>query len=87
MLLQRYSTIKDTESLLISGQSGNCSLLRSRPPTYFHVSNRIITYMLLCGYTPFRSDDMKELVRQTTEARINFHDLYWKNVSDEGMVS
>ncbi|KAF8472259.1 Pkinase-domain-containing protein [Russula ochroleuca] len=43
----------------------------------------IITYMLLCGYTPFRSDDMKELVRQTTEARINFHDRYWKNVSDE----
>ncbi|KAF8502686.1 kinase-like domain-containing protein, partial [Russula emetica] len=43
----------------------------------------IITYMLLCGYTPFRSDDMKELVRQTTEASINFHDRYWKNVSDE----
>ena len=42
--------------------------------------------MLLCGYTPFRSDDMKEFVRQTTEARINFHDRYWKNVSDEGMV-
>jgi len=43
----------------------------------------VITYMLLCGYTPFRSDDMKELVRQTTEARVNFHDRYWKNVSDE----
>ena len=43
--------------------------------------------MLLCGYTPFRSDDMKELKRQTTEARVNFHDRYWKNVSDEGMVT
>ncbi|KAI0280894.1 kinase-like domain-containing protein [Russula aff. rugulosa BPL654] len=43
----------------------------------------IITYMLLCGYTPFRSEDKKELERQTTEARINFHDRYWKNVSDE----
>ncbi|KAI9461068.1 Pkinase-domain-containing protein [Russula earlei] len=43
----------------------------------------IITYMLLCGYTPFRSDDMKELIRQTMEAKITFHDRYWKNVSDE----
>ncbi|KAI0292056.1 hypothetical protein B0F90DRAFT_1574363, partial [Multifurca ochricompacta] len=45
----------------------------------------IITYVLLCGYSPFRSDDLKELVRQTTEAKttIIFHDRYWKNVSDE----
>ena len=40
--------------------------------------------MLLCGYSPFRSDDMKELVRQTTEAKITFHDRYWNNVSEEG---
>ena len=40
--------------------------------------------MLLCGYTPFRADDMKEVIRQTTEARVDFHDRYWKNVSDEG---
>jgi len=46
---------------------------------------RIITYVLLCGYTPFRADDMKEAIRQTTEARVDFHDRYWKNVSDEGM--
>ena len=50
------------------------------------VRSRAITYMLLCGYTPFRSEDMKEVVRQTTEARVNFHDRYWKNVSDEGML-
>jgi calcium/calmodulin-dependent protein kinase I len=43
----------------------------------------IITYVLLCGYSPFRSDDMKELVRQTTEAKITFHDRYWSNVSEE----
>ncbi|KAH9167908.1 kinase-like domain-containing protein [Lactarius sanguifluus] len=43
----------------------------------------IITYVLLCGYSPFRSDDMKELVRQTTEAKITFHDRYWNNVSEE----
>ena len=45
---------------------------------------RIITYVLLCGYTPFRADDQKEVIRQTTEAMVNFHDRYWKNVSDEG---
>jgi len=46
---------------------------------------RIITYVLLCGgYTPFRADDMKEVIWQTTEARVDFHDGYWKNVSDEG---
>jgi hypothetical protein len=35
-------------------------------------------------YTPFRSDDAKELVRQTTEEMIYIHDRCWKNVSDEG---
>jgi calcium/calmodulin-dependent protein kinase I len=45
---------------------------------------KAITYILLCGSTPFRSDDMKEIVRQTTEARINLHNRYWKNMSDEG---
>jgi len=45
---------------------------------------RIITYVLLCGYMPFRADDMKEVIRQTTEARVNFHDRYWKRFSNEG---
>jgi len=44
----------------------------------------IITYLLLCGYTPFRADDMKEVIWQTTEARVDFHDRYWKRFSDEG---
>ncbi|KAI0033614.1 kinase-like domain-containing protein [Vararia minispora EC-137] len=44
-------------------------------------STGIITYVLLCGYSPFRSDDVKELVRETTEAKIVFHDRYWKSVS------
>ncbi|KAI0059845.1 Pkinase-domain-containing protein, partial [Artomyces pyxidatus] len=43
----------------------------------------IITYVLLCGYSPFRSDDVKALIRETTEAKIEFHARYWKNVSDE----
>lgn len=47
-------------------------------------TSRIITYVLLCGYSPFRSDDIKALVAETTKARIVFHETFWKNVSDEG---
>ncbi|GBE78531.1 Pkinase-domain-containing protein [Sparassis crispa] len=43
----------------------------------------IITYVLLCGYSPFRSDDMQELIRETTEAKFEFHERYWFNVSQE----
>ncbi|KAJ3551283.1 hypothetical protein NM688_g4792 [Phlebia brevispora] len=44
-------------------------------------STGIITYVLLCGYSPFRSDDVKELIRETTEAKVEFHERYWKNIS------
>ncbi|KAF5309518.1 hypothetical protein D9619_012404 [Psilocybe cf. subviscida] len=43
----------------------------------------IITYVLLCGYSPFRSDDTKVLIKETTAAKIEFHERYWKNVSAE----
>lgn len=33
---------------------------------------------------PFRSDDVKELIRETTEAKVEFHERYWKNISQEG---
>jgi len=33
---------------------------------------------------PFRADDMEEVIWQTTEARVNFHGRYWKNVPDKG---
>lgn len=46
-------------------------------------STGIITYVLLCGYSPFRSEDVKELIRETTAANIEFHERYWKNVSEE----
>ncbi|TFK33753.1 kinase-like domain-containing protein [Crucibulum laeve] len=46
-------------------------------------STGIITYVLLCGYSPFRSDDVKVLIAETTAAKIEFHDRYWKNVSME----
>ncbi|CCM01318.1 uncharacterized protein FIBRA_03367 [Fibroporia radiculosa] len=43
----------------------------------------IITYVLLCGYSPFRSDDNAELIRETTEAQVEFHERYWANISAE----
>ncbi|KAG6334858.1 hypothetical protein ID866_4234 [Astraeus odoratus] len=46
-------------------------------------STGIITYVLLCGYTPFRSDDPKDVIKETTEAKFEFHDAYWSKVSDE----
>ena len=50
------------------------------------ISIRVIAYVLLCGYTPFRSDDLKVLVKETAAGNIEFHDRYWKNVSAEGSV-
>ncbi|KAL5495900.1 CMK2_2 [Sanghuangporus weigelae] len=44
-------------------------------------STGIITYVMLCGYSPFRSNDPQELIRETEECRLLFHDRYWKNVS------
>ncbi|GJJ08954.1 hypothetical protein Clacol_003174 [Clathrus columnatus] len=46
-------------------------------------STGIITYVLLCGYTPFRSQEPADLLRDTTAAKVEFHDRYWSNVSEE----
>ncbi|PWN25928.1 Pkinase-domain-containing protein [Jaminaea rosea] len=43
----------------------------------------VITYTMLCGYTPFRSDDPAKLAAETQRGRIDFHDRYWKNISQE----
>lgn len=45
----------------------------------------VITYVLLCGYPPFRSENNQELVRETIRAKIVFHDKFWANVSEDGM--
>lgn len=44
----------------------------------------VIAYTLLCGYSPFRSEDKGELVKETTRGKIVFHERYWKNVSLTG---
>lgn len=43
----------------------------------------VITYVLLCGYWPFRASDPKVLLKEVTEAKIQYHDRYWKNISQE----
>lgn len=47
-------------------------------------NDRVITYVLLCGYQPFRSDDPNEVAKETMRGKIEFHERYWKNVSEEG---
>ncbi|GAM83501.1 hypothetical protein ANO11243_014890 [Dothideomycetidae sp. 11243] len=43
----------------------------------------VITYTLLCGYSPFRSENMADLIEETRHARVIFHERYWKDVSKE----
>lgn len=44
----------------------------------------VITYTLLCGYQPFQAEDQVELVDEITNARYDFHERYWRNISLEG---
>lgn len=43
----------------------------------------VITYTLLCGYSPFRSENMNDLIHECTSGRVVFHDRYWKDVSKD----
>ncbi|QSL64177.1 hypothetical protein MERGE_000332 [Pneumocystis wakefieldiae] len=43
----------------------------------------VITYTLLCGYSPFRSRDKDDLIQETFCANIVFHQKYWKNISED----
>jgi calcium/calmodulin-dependent protein kinase I len=47
----------------------------------------VITYTLLCGYSPFRSEDRDELIEETVRARVVFHERYWKDISVEGTLT
>ncbi|KAI9567840.1 kinase-like domain-containing protein [Boletus coccyginus] len=49
-------------------------------------STGVITYVLLCGYSPFRAEDTKEMIKETTEARIEFHERYWSKISDQAKI-
>ena len=43
----------------------------------------VITYTLLCGYSPFRSENVADLIEECRSGRIIFHGRYWKDVSHE----
>ena len=47
------------------------------------LSDSIITYVMLCGYSPFRSDDPEQLIKETSECKITFHERYWRNITPE----
>lgn len=43
----------------------------------------VITYTLLCGYSPFRSENLQDLIDECCNAKVIFHERYWKDVSDD----
>ncbi|KAI9764733.1 MAG: hypothetical protein M1835_007521 [Candelina submexicana] len=43
----------------------------------------VITYTLLCGYSPFRSESLADLIDECKHGRIVFHERYWKDVSKD----
>ncbi|KAH2113714.1 hypothetical protein KXW65_003520 [Aspergillus fumigatus] len=43
----------------------------------------VITYTLLCGYSPFRSESLSDLIEECRAARIVFHERYWRDVSKD----
>jgi len=43
----------------------------------------VITYTLLCGYSPFRSENLADLIDECQRGRPIFHERYWKEVSKD----
>lgn len=43
----------------------------------------VITYTLLCGYSPFRAENLTDLIEECTSGRIVFHERYWRDVSQD----
>lgn len=43
----------------------------------------VITYTLLCGYSPFRAESLQDLIDECSNGQVVFHDRYWKDVSDD----
>ena len=43
----------------------------------------VITYTLLCGYSPFRSENLADLIDECKHGRVVFHDRYWRDVSKD----
>lgn len=43
----------------------------------------VITYTLLCGYSPFRSENLRDLLEECSSGSVVFHERYWKDVSSD----
>lgn len=43
----------------------------------------IISYTLLCGYSPFRSETMEDLIAEIASGQITFHQRYWQDISED----
>ena len=43
----------------------------------------VITYTLLCGYSPFRSENLPDLINECCNNKVVFHERYWKDVSKD----
>lgn len=43
----------------------------------------VITYTLLCGYSPFRSESLNDLIDECQRGSVVFHERYWKGVSPD----
>ncbi|KAF2436324.1 Pkinase-domain-containing protein [Tothia fuscella] len=43
----------------------------------------VITYTLLCGYSPFRSETMSDLIEECRHEKVIFHPRYWADVSED----
>lgn len=41
----------------------------------------VITYTLLCGYSPFRAEDVDGFLREVYTNNVVFHERYWRDVS------
>lgn len=46
----------------------------------------VITYTLLCGYSPFRSESLPDLIDECSNGRVIFHERYWKDVSKDAKI-
>ncbi|KAI9684546.1 MAG: hypothetical protein M1822_005634 [Bathelium mastoideum] len=43
----------------------------------------VITYTLLCGYSPWRSENLQDLIVEMQGNKVTFHERYWKDVSSD----
>lgn len=43
----------------------------------------VITYTLLCGYSPFRAENLTDLIEECRFGKVQFHERYWRDVSQD----